>query len=87
VQDIKRVLDNYGSVFQMPKGLPPSRNREHAITLQDGTSSINLRPYRHSFGQKNEIEKLVREMLDSQIIRPSIIQYSSPVADPGYDSI
>jgi len=51
----------------MPQALPPKRNREHAITLEKGTSPINLRPYRYSYEQKNEIEKLIREMLAAQI--------------------
>lgn len=63
----------------MPRGLPPVHNREHAITLEAGTSPINNRPYRYSFAQKNEIEKLVQEILEAQIIRPSISPYSSPV--------
>lgn len=79
VHAMKTVMESYESVFQMPNQLPPARNREHAITVQEGTSPINLRPYRHSFRHKNEIEKLVKEMLDSQIICPSISPYSSPV--------
>jgi len=63
----------------MPQALPPKRNREYAITLEKGTSPINLRPYRYSYEQKNEIEKLIREMLAAQIIRPSISPYSSLV--------
>lgn len=32
--EINRLLYKYREVFQMPKGLPPIRNREHAINLQ-----------------------------------------------------
>lgn len=77
--NIQRLLHKYKPVFQLPQGLPPARNREHAITLQQGTAPINVRPYRYSFTQKNEIEKEIREMLDAEIIRPSISPYSSPV--------
>lgn len=69
---INRTLEDYKEVFQMPKGLPPTRTREHAITLMSGTAPINIRPYRYSFAQKNEIEKLVKEMLEAEIIKPSV---------------
>ena len=78
-QAITSLLKKFAGVFQMPKGLPPARSREHAITLQEGTSPINVRPYRYSHTQKNEIEKLVQEMLLAGIIRPSISSFSSPV--------
>lgn len=76
---IQTLLKSFASVFQMPSGLPPVRSREHAITLQAGTSPINVRPYRYSHLQKNEIEKLVQEMLQAGIIQPSISPFSSPV--------
>ncbi|XP_056863923.1 uncharacterized protein LOC130511101 [Raphanus sativus] len=76
---VTSLLQKFKGVFQMPKGLPPTRSREHAITLQEGTSPINVRTYRYSHHQKNEIEKLVREMLQAGIIQPSISPFSSPV--------
>jgi len=61
------------------EGLPPSRHCDHAIHLQEGASIRNLRPLKHSHQQKNEIERLVHEMLQDGIIRPSISPYSSPI--------
>ncbi|XP_010430713.1 PREDICTED: uncharacterized protein LOC104714948 [Camelina sativa] len=79
VAAVQTLIKEYQSVFKMPLTFPPPRNREHAINLQTGTSPINLRPYRYSFVQKNKIEKLVQEMLDAQVIRPSVSPYSSHV--------
>ena len=59
-------------------GLPPPRSKEHSIILQTGTSPISVRPYRPQL-QKNEIERLVAEMLQAGIIQPSTSPYSSPV--------
>lgn len=52
------------------------RNQEHAITLKEGSVPVNLRPCKYSFAQKNEIERLIKEMLEDRIIRPSITLYS-----------
>jgi hypothetical protein len=57
------VLDVYVSVFDEPKGLPPHRKYDHTIPLLPGASPVNLRPYRYSPYQKNEIEKQIRELL------------------------
>lgn len=76
---IHKILKEFQNVFNMPSGLPPKRSREHAITLQAGTSPINIRPYRYSHYQKNEIEKFVHEMLQAGIIKPSISPFSSLV--------
>ena len=43
--EVKRLLQKLKVVFNMHIGLPPKRSRENAITLQAGTSPINIRPY------------------------------------------
>lgn len=77
--DFQKVIDQHHDVFEMPSGLPPSRNHNHAINLQDGTAPISVRSYRYLFTQKGKIEKLVREMLNAGIIQPSTSPFSSPV--------
>lgn len=66
-----QVLQRHWQIFEEPKTLPPVRDTDHSITLQEGVESINVRPYRYPHVQKNEIERLVGEMLAAGIIQPS----------------
>ncbi|GJV81270.1 hypothetical protein Tco_1517140 [Tanacetum coccineum] len=60
-------------------GLPPPRDHEHTIVLKSDTEPINVCPYQYTQLQKDEIEKLVGEMLEAGITRPSTSPFSSPV--------
>ncbi|PKA64490.1 putative mitochondrial protein [Apostasia shenzhenica] len=76
---IQELLEEFKHVFESPKQLPPQRHNDHQIYLQTETASINVKPYRYPHYQKSEIEKLVKEMLESGVIRPSHSPFSSPV--------
>ncbi|KAK8936914.1 hypothetical protein KSP39_PZI012212 [Platanthera zijinensis] len=78
-EELDRVLAAFSTVFQEPTELPPHRDHVHRIPLTEGHHDINLRPYRYPPLQKDEIEKLVREMLQAGVIRPSNSPYASPV--------
>lgn len=76
---IKKILGEFENVFEEPVGLPPRQERDHTITLQPGAGPVSVRPYRYPHVQKNEIERLVKEMLAAGIIRPSTSPFSSPI--------
>ncbi|XP_020691238.1 uncharacterized protein LOC110105899 [Dendrobium catenatum] len=65
---VQSLIHQFSEVFQPPQGLPPQRELEHAITLKEGETPISVRPYHYPQIQKNEIEKLIREMLETEII-------------------
>ncbi|KAL1555793.1 hypothetical protein AAHA92_11493 [Salvia divinorum] len=77
--EVLTVLQGYRSVFDQPRGLPPSRLFDHRIHLLPNTKPVNVRPYRYPYFQKAEIERQVRDMLEQGIIRHSQSPFSSPV--------
>ncbi|KAL4284928.1 hypothetical protein GQ457_16G014540 [Hibiscus cannabinus] len=79
VPAMQQILDEFADVFAKPHGLPPSRSIDHAVTLFPQSSPVKVRPYRYPHFQKQEIEKLVADMLREGIIQPSNSPYSSPV--------
>jgi hypothetical protein len=65
-------------VFETPQGLPPSHGEhDHGIPLILGIQPPNVHPYQHPFSLKNEIEKIIQELLEVGVIHPSTIPYSS----------
>ncbi|CAJ2678799.1 unnamed protein product [Trifolium pratense] len=78
-RELEHLLNLCADVFQDPTGLPPKREKEHVITLKEGAGAISVRPYRYPHHHKDEIEKQVKEMLSTGVIRPSTSAFSSPV--------
>ena len=78
--DIQRVIDKNSKLFEnIPKGIPPTWYFYHAIHLIPGSVPPNIIPYRYPYGQKSEIKRMVEEMLEAGIIRPSQSSYSTPM--------
>jgi hypothetical protein len=79
-QDLQAILSKHQVVFSTPQGLPPSRGvHDHSIPFVPRILPPNIRLYRHPFSQKNEIEKMVQELLNAGVIHPSMSPYSSLV--------
>ncbi|GJQ93386.1 putative polyprotein [Tanacetum coccineum] len=77
--DFAQLLQEYADVFEVPIKLPPQRSFDHKIPLKEDNVTINIRPYRYPLGQKDTIEAMVKELLDSGVIRPSNSPFSSPI--------
>jgi hypothetical protein len=75
---LQPVLHKYMAVFEQPTSLPPQRDIDHKIPLLLHCKPINLRPYRYSYFQKMELEKIVTELLTNVVIRPSTSLFASP---------
>ncbi len=77
--DLQQLLEEFQGLFEEPHGLPPVRRHDHKIPLIQGSLPVNVRPYRYPHYQKNEIERIVVELLNTGVIRASTSPYSSPV--------
>ncbi|GKC23954.1 putative mitochondrial protein [Tanacetum coccineum] len=76
---IASLLTYFPDVFAIPTSSPPMREYDHKIVLKKGTGPIFSRPYRHPPTQKDAIETMVKELMESGVIRPSQSPFSSPV--------
>jgi hypothetical protein len=77
--EVNAVLQEFSDLFEEPKGLPPSRSHDHSIILHTGSRPICVRPYRYPYFQKEELERIVKEFLESRVIKPSQSPFSSPI--------
>lgn len=78
-EKITQLLLEFDTLFQEPKQLLLYRSHDHSIVLKDGSSSVNLRPYRHSSFQKDVVEKMVEDLLAGGLIKHSSSGFASPV--------
>nr|GMD32851.1 Transposon Ty3-G Gag-Pol polyprotein [Ipomoea batatas] len=76
---LQDLLLEFSMIPEPPKTLPPHSVFDNKIHLLPNSKPVNVRPYRYPYFQKSEIEKLVREILDQGIMRPSRSPFSSPI--------
>jgi hypothetical protein len=62
---------------EITKGVPPTRDHDHAIHFQPGSVQPNIRPSRYPYAQKSDIDCMIQEMLEDDIIQPSQSSFSS----------
>jgi hypothetical protein len=76
---VQELLLKFKDLFAKPQSLPPRRDIDHQIPLISGAQPVNVRPYRYSPHQKNEIKKQVQEILQIGIIQLSSSPFASSV--------
>lgn len=80
VEEINELTDQFKDIFEEPKALPPFReNHNQKIILKEGSDPVNQRPYRYVVQQKNEIDKMIHDLLKAGTVQPSSSPYASPV--------
>lgn len=72
-------MGEFEDLFQLPKRLPPNRMQDHRIPLKGEGVVVKLRPYRYPKVQKNEMERMTKEMLQTRVIRNSYSPFASPI--------
>ncbi|KAA3472910.1 reverse transcriptase [Gossypium australe] len=78
-EQLQGLLADFVDVFQVPKGFSPPRLQDHRIPLNDEGVVVKIKPYRYPAIQKNEMEKLIQEMLQARIIRDNNSSFASPI--------
>jgi len=77
--ELALLLHTYNKVFSTPRGLPPNMSHVYSIPLLVGSNPVKVKPYRYPHNQKEEIEKLVDNMLKEGLIQPITSPFSSPI--------
>ncbi|GJU93485.1 putative mitochondrial protein [Tanacetum coccineum] len=75
--ELRNLLQEFGDVFGVPTELPPKRSCDYKIPLKYVSTVINIRPYRYPLNQKDVIEQMVNELLDTWVVRHSQSPFSS----------
>lgn len=77
---ITRICVKYADIFHLPGDkLTFTDLYKQKIHLQDNASPVYVKPYRLPHGQKEEINRQVKKMLEDDIIENASCEWSSPL--------
>lgn len=71
------LLAKYEDEFNKPDNLPSTRKVDHMIQLKQDNGSVNVCPFKYPDTHKEEIERLIDEMLRPGIIKPRVNPFAS----------
>lgn len=75
--EVQELLARYSNLFEKPRQLPPYNEIDYHIHLELGVAPVSVWSYKYPQFQKEEIEKLVEEMLQTRVIWDSHSAFSS----------
>ncbi len=78
-QQLDGIKSQFADVFAEPSGLPPDRGIEHVIPLEPDAQPPFKRMYRLSPSELVEVKRQVTELLQKQLIEPSVSPYGAPL--------
>lgn len=73
------MLEAYEDIFKEPQGLPSTTGTKHRIMLKPVSVPKSQHPYRISHDQKDEVEKIVQELLDNGVIQHGKSPFASSI--------
>ncbi|KAK8948956.1 hypothetical protein KSP39_PZI005193 [Platanthera zijinensis] len=78
---VEQVLKENQDVMpaELPNKLPPRREVDHEIVLEQGAKPPAMAAYRMAPPELEELRKQLKELLDTGMIRPSKAPYGAPV--------
>lgn len=77
---MESVIHKYSDIFYLEgDNLGFTDIIEHRIDLEPGKGPVHAQPYKIPHSYKPEVKRQIREMLDQNIIRPSISPYNAPI--------
>nr|KYP46220.1 hypothetical protein KK1_032213 [Cajanus cajan] len=74
------VVRDFAEVFpdEVP-GLPPVREMEFSIELVPGAGPVSVAPYRMTPAELVELKGQLEDLLEKQLVRPSVSLWGAPV--------
>ena len=73
------MVNGHHEIVQELTGLPPKREIQHEIQLQQDCPLPNIGMYHMSIMENAKIKRKIKNMLDKGIIRPSTSPCGSPI--------
>ncbi len=77
----KETTEEFEDIFpdELPNELPPKRAVDHQITLIPGSKPTARRYYKMSASEMEELRRVIDELLEKGLIRPSNSSFAAPV--------